>query len=392
MAASALGPALFGVWTLMAIVINYANVLTLGVANGAGRDIPYLLGAGEPARAHRIEDAAFTGTLAGAAVAALLALAVGPSLMPDAVTDQGLVVLLLALAVFLQQLFLLQQILFRSTFRFKQASIQLAILGIAVVVVGVPLLTLGLVGMILAQAFTCALSLVIAARLLGRRPHLSVDLDLARTLISVGFPIMSAGLLFGILTTADRWVVATLLGIVEVGYYGLVGVAISGLLLLPTILGQQFYPRMAFAFGQRAGGAALYALARTQCIAAGALTGAAVVPVAVAGWVGIPLVLPRYTPAVVPLVIVLLGLVVFAFGTGYGNLLNTVGAHRRYLGIQAVSLTVNVISSVSFVRAGLGLPGVALGTSVGMVVYSVLLQLSARWAVRHLVPVPTGAS
>lgn len=380
-AARVLAPELFGVWTLIALVITYSNLVTLGITNGAGRDIPFLRGGQRLAEAHHVEDVAFAGTVVAGLAAAAATVLLGPLVIPDFVADRTAAVLFLALAVFLQQLFLLQQILFRSSFRFKEASAQLALLGVAAVVVGIPLLMFGLAGIVLAQVFIFALGLLLATRLLEHTPRPAIDGPLARRLVEVGFPIMSAGLLFGVLTTVDRWIVLTFLGLVAVGYYGLVGVTINGLLLLPAILSQQFYPRMAFAHGEHVGRKELYRLARTQSVAAGMVTVAAVFPVGLAAWFGIPLLLPKYTPSIEPLLVTLVGLVVFAFGTGYGNLMNTVGAHRWYLVVQALSLVVNVAVSVFLVHLGLGIVGVALGTSVGMLCYSGLLQSAARvWA------------
>ena len=90
-------------------------------------------------------------------------------------------------------------------------------------------------------------------------------------LVSVGFPIMLAGLLFGLLTTIDRWLILIYLDRVQVGYYGIVGITVSGLLLLPGIVSQQYYPRLAFAYGAGRGGEALLALASRQSLISGGL-------------------------------------------------------------------------------------------------------------------------
>ena len=58
LAASILGPATFGTWMLLAVVVQYANVLSLGVASGAARSIPVLVGRGDEEGADRVEAVA----------------------------------------------------------------------------------------------------------------------------------------------------------------------------------------------------------------------------------------------------------------------------------------------------------------------------------------------
>ena len=240
-------------------------------------------------------------------------------------------VLSLGIAVFLQQFFLLQQVLLRSRFRFRSAAAQMTVLGVATILFGLPLLTFGLIGLAVSQVLVYVVALAMAGRLLGGIPRPTWDPVIARRLVSVGFPIMLAGLLFGLLTTIDRWLVLIYLDRVQVGYYGIVGITVSGLLLLPGIVSQQYYPRLAFAYGAGQGGEALLALASRQSLISGGLVGVAAIAAAFVAVIGIPRFLPAYETAVVPLLVTLVGLGIYGLGAAFGDLLNTIGAQRRYL-------------------------------------------------------------
>jgi O-antigen/teichoic acid export membrane protein len=385
-AARVLGPELFGVWVLVVLVLQYSNFLSLGTTNGANREIPYLKGSGQTDRAAHAEDVALSTSLISGAVAAGLVLALAPWLVPPHIGNQAAVVVLLAIAVFLQQLFLLQQVLFLANFRLRSASIQLTVLAVTIMGVGLPcLLTMGLVGLMFSQIVTSAMALIVAQRLLDRRPWPSFDRAVMVRLAVVGLPIMTAGLLFGVLTTLDRWLVLSMIGLTAVGYYGIVGVVMSGLLLVPNVLGQQFYPRIAFAHGQGASGPALLRIAKEQSLIAGSVVAGIAVFVAVAAIVGIPWLLHDYTEAIAPLLVSLAGLVVFGFGSGYGNLLNAVRAHRLYLSIQAIAVVTNFGLAVTLVSLGFGLVGVALGVSTSMAFYSLMLRVAAGIATRGIV-------
>lgn len=387
MAAVALGPEAFGAWTLLILLVLYSNFASLGITNGAGREIPYLLGAGRPEDAARAEDVTLLGAGASGLVAAVIALGVGPFIL-GAGSATLAVVVLFSIAVLLQQFFLLQQVLLRSRFRFRPAAAQMLVLGITTLLVGLPLLRLGLVGLAVAQVAVYVVALTLAARLLARTPRPTWDRDIAQRLVSVGLPIMLAGLLFGVLTTIDRWLVLIFLGRMQVGYYGLIGIAVSGLLLLPGIVSQQYYPRLSFAHGAGQGGKALLALATRQSLISGGFVVTAALPTALVAWLAIPRFLPAYQEAVAPLLIVLIGLGIYGLGAAYGDLLNTIGAQRQYLAIQVLSLAVNISLSVLLLRAGVGLAGVATATTTGLTVYAILLIASGRRLAQAIAPTP----
>jgi O-antigen/teichoic acid export membrane protein len=387
MAAAVLGPEAFGAWTLFITLVLYSNFVSLGITNGAGRQVPYLLGAGRPEEAALAEDVTLLGVGASGLVAAVIAVGVGSFTLGAGSASLGLVVLF-SIAVLLQQFFLLQQVLLRSRFRFRAAAAQMVVLGITTLLVGLPLLRFGLIGLAVTQVAVYIVALTLATRLLARAPRPVWDPEMARLLVSVGLPIMLAGLLFGLLTTMDRWLVLIFLGQVQVGYYGLVAIAVSSLLLLPGIVSQQYYPRLAFAHGAGLGGNALLAFATRQSLISGGFTAMAALPTALIAWFAIPRILPAYDEAVVPLLIVLIGLSIYGLGAAYGDLLNTIGAQRLYLAIQALALAVNISLSVLFLRAGLGLLGVATATTISMTVYAILLILSGRHLAHGISPTP----
>jgi O-antigen/teichoic acid export membrane protein len=258
------------------------------------------------------------------------------------------------------------------------------VLGVATILFGLPLLTFGLIGLAVSQVLVYVVALAMAGRLLGGIPRPTWDPVIARRLVSVGFPIMLAGLLFGLLTTIDRWLVLIYLDRVQVGYYGIVGITVSGLLLLPGIVSQQYYPRLAFAYGAGQGGEALLALASRQSLISGGLVGVAAIAAAFVAVIGIPRFLPAYETAVVPLLVTLVGLGIYGLGAAFGDLLNTIGAQRRYLAIQALVLAVDVALSVVLLLAGLQLVGVAIALTFSMTIYAILLFANGRVLTRRI--------
>ncbi len=380
-AAAVLGPAVFGTWVIAALLIQYGNLTSLGLGQGAGREIPRLLGAGDPA-VDRVEDVAVAGTIATALVAGLATVAFGSAILGP--HGSAVTVGLLAVAVVLQQVFLLEQVLFRSRLRFRAAAVQLAAQGVAAPGVGIALLVggAGIDGLLVARIAVFAVAALLAPRTLARIPRPAWDPAIARRLVGIGAPMLLAGFLLLALVTIDRWVVLTLLGREATGLYGLVGLAVSSLVLLPALISQQFYPRLAYARGEDASGARLGRIADEQSALAGALAGAGALAVAVAALVGIPALLPAYEPTIRPILVALAGVVVYAWASASANVLNLLDRQRSLIAIQLGAIAIDVTFAVVAIRAGLGIDGVALAFTTALVAYSVVVRMGARSALR----------
>ena len=380
LAAKVLGPEIFGEWVLISLLVVYLTATGLGVTNGAGHQIPFHAGAGDLPTAKRMASTAAGASLFGAAAAAALAVGLCALFLVD---PQPTVLALAGAAAALQHPFLLQQVLFRSWFAFERAAVQLAGLGGVVLLAGVALLRYGLVGLLAAQIITYLAAAVAGLWLLPYRPWPVLDLRGSRVLAAIGFPIMLAGLLYGLLTTIDRWLVACFLTREDVGYYGLVGIVLSGLLLIPQLLSQQFYPRMSFAWGGGSSRIELMKMAHRQGVIAGLMVGSFTILIVATAWLLVPSLLAAYKPSLIPLTIASVGVVAYAFGSGYGNLLNTVGAHRRFLSIQAIAVGASVALGVALLALGLGLPAVGGSSAAGMILYTVLAYRAATASAIH---------
>ena len=376
-AAGVLGPSGFGEWVVLTLILQYASVVTLGIPNGAGRDVPVRLGAGQSDAAAFVEDVSLGGTLIAALIGAVLAFGATLVLAGPTDPDRLAIALLMGLAVATQQLYLLSQVLFRSRFAFRAMAAQMILSGVVVLVAGLGLLRFGIVGLSASVVLANIVALVAAAAFLPRRPRACWDLPETRRLISVGMPIMLAGFAFIVLTTADRWLVLAFLGTESLGVYGLVGMVASGLLLIASVAGQQYFPRLAFAFGAGRGGEELATIARKQGRTTALAIAAISVPTVAGAWVAVTLFLPAYRDALLPLTIASVGIVIYAASSGFGNLLNAVGHHRAYLALLVLAVAGDLVLATVMLLLGAGLPGVATATTLTLAVYAYALRRRA---------------
>jgi O-antigen/teichoic acid export membrane protein len=146
---------------------------------------------------------------------------------------------------------------------------------------------------------------------------------------------------------------------------------------VPTIVSQHVYPRMGAARGANASADELRGMGRDQGLLAGALVLPVIVAIALFAWLVIPWLLPEYTDATVPVLVLSLGLLALSLGTGYGNYLNVAGGQWRYFSTLVLGLAISVPLMLA---AGewLGPTGVALGLALSYAIYGLALRAVAR--------------
>jgi O-antigen/teichoic acid export membrane protein len=375
-AAAVLTPRDYGAWGLVLAWLGYGVYANLGILSGANREIPRHLGAGEPKDADRVEQAAFGSTL----IVSIATVAVG---LPAALAISGggvAVRLLVVLAVAIQQIHLFYQTSLRSRLEFNRASVVQGLLAIAFPLGSLPFLRLmGVSALVLGQVVSLAVAVVVVAALWRRTRKPSLDARTTRRLIAVGLPIMTAGIAYSLFTTADRWLTLWLLGAAALGSYTLAAILSSALLLLALVVAQQLYPRMAMRFGADGTAAAVWPMAVQQGLLIFALLLPLVLLIALVIPVAIQALLPAYRASIPAVVLLPFGFLMLTAGSGFTNLLVTVGRSGTYLACLGTGLMAESLAAAFFVSRGLGLTGIAAAACIG---FATATSLSAAAAYR----------
>ena len=355
-AAATLPPQAYSTWGILLTVLNYSVYANLGLLSGANREIPILVGAGKVAESDLVEQTAYGGTLIAGTVAGAVGLVAATLLGVG-----GLIGVVLAAALIAQQAYLFCQVALRSRVRFNEASVQQFVLALVFPVIAVSLLhPLGIAALVVGQlaSYIAGTGIVLLGWRRELRPRL--DFGILRATTSIGLPIMAGGLVFALLTTADRWLVLALLGTAELGKYTVASLLSSGMLLASQVVAQQFYPRMAMRYGERGSDAGLMSMAIRQGGAVLLLLAPVVVALVTLGPWAINHWLPHYATSVPALLILVPAYVLLLAGTGFWNLLIVIGRADVYLRYQLMAIGIEAALAWGLVRLGLGLNGVAL--------------------------------
>jgi O-antigen/teichoic acid export membrane protein len=367
--AAGLRPSDFTAWAQFVTFVGYAPAILLGVGNGMNRMVPILVGRGERAEAEQAESA--TWWMVGVVVVASLALT---ALAAWAGMSSWLVAAVLAGCA--MTVYQVQQFAMRSRLRFNRASAQQSGWACLVGVGALVLLRSDRSLESVLWIFTAGVLAAIAVGYALRRP-IVMRPSPARTwrLMSMGFPIMLAGLLGSLFYTADRWVASARLEPSAAGAYGLASLIAAAVFLVPSVISQQQYPRLAMLYGGDASAAQLRAAARRQSLVAVAASAITALGVAAFSLLIVPRLLPAYGAATVPAVILSFGIAALAGSIGHANLLVVIGALWAYLAIQVSCFAIAVL--LMWLGCGLGGGvGLAIGFAAGQVIMTTVLIIA----------------
>lgn len=361
LAAKLLGPVKIGLWNMLNLMLVYSGLTHLGILNGMNREIPFFRGRAETGKVERIRSNSLGFSILGAFASSFLILAASMA-FEDPLVRKSLTIMIFML--FFQQIYSYAVAHMASDCVFGGLAAMQALLGFFTLALVMPgTYRYGFQGFLVSQALAFGLSAAAGIHLGRVSLRVSLDAGEIKSLLSTGFPLMSAGLMFSLLTTVDRWVISVFLGIEAVGWYTL-PILIAAALALPVqVISRQMYPKMAEEFGRTGSRVGLLSTVKVQNI----LGIIAVAPLAAAIWAAGPWLVGKFIPAFLPGMeaglILLIGLLSYPFAGGFGTFLVSIRKQNHYLAVQAAGVVVNLALSVLFVKMGFGIRGIAMGTA-----------------------------
>ncbi len=382
-----LDPAYMGVWQGLKLFLSYGNYAGLGVSKAATREVSLAAGSGERATARRAIDLGFTvNTLTSGAYAAVLLAAAAWVWWGDDGTSPltrvwatGLAAM--AAMAMLQRYVTYQVSILRAQQGFLASSwltVQEAVLTVAVSAVAVWLW--GVFGL-----FASALVVLLAslAFLQGRIGRLRLAWDWAevRRLMRIGGPLLAAGVASSLFRSLDKMMVLAYLddGEFQLGCYSLALMVTTQLYGLANMLSAVMGPRYGELFGRTG---SHREVARLAARATEPLAAALALPAALAIAAAPPVLdwlLPKYRPGLEPLIWLVPGTLAVALALPASGYLVAVNRGRMVLAVLVASIVVSAVGNHLALTHGGGLRGVAVATSIGSLVYLVLMVWVSIW-------------
>jgi len=284
-------PTSMGVWHTLLLASAYLAILRLGLVNGMGRELPFALGSGERERAGRIAATSLAWNVVSSALAGLTFVVLWAILWASGPAWR---VALPAMAVVSASNFYLAylQATFRSDSDFERLSRVQWVQAATGLFMPLLVWAFGFAGLV---AHAASQAVVVTAYAHARRPlRIAPRFEpaVARQLLATGLPLFLSGYLQTLAVGFDRVILLQRGTVTTLGYYAPAVAVLSAMAIVPGAISSYVYPRMSYALGQ---GRTEDSVRRTA-LGAAAISVAAGLPLAVAGWLTAPAVISTFFP------------------------------------------------------------------------------------------------
>jgi O-antigen/teichoic acid export membrane protein len=246
-------PSLLGIGALFSILEVYSTFSRLGIINGLGRELPYLLGKNKYDEAKKIASTALGYSI----ISNSFLFVIVPVFIYNFEFDSNNSSHLYSLIVIIFRVLFSSYTNYLSvTFRTGESFINLS--KIQNVLSGIKLLSLPLViywgfyGLLLRELILSLLEMLFFHIKRPLKVEVGLEKDSFLSLIKVGFPLFLVSYLVSIIETFPRLYIAKFGTISDLGLFSPVIIILGIAVILPNSIASYMYPKMSYEFGQHA--------------------------------------------------------------------------------------------------------------------------------------------
>ena len=376
-----LGPTSYGVWKSLGIVQSYMQFSDLGAIAALKREIPLLTSRGDEASLATARDVAFFVNHVVVLLAAI-GLMAGSFFVPEADYARALRFFVLLLYARQVNIFLEKLLFWRKDFAYaSRLNLVLAVTESTLAIGGTILF--GIDGLIIGTFVGYGSVALLQLRRIGFDIGYAWKWSVYRELVKIGFPSHVNGLLYNLMTSIDRMLILPILGLEELGLYALAMTINDYLFMLSYALGNVLSPRLVETWSENESMDEIRPIVELPTL--GIALAAPVVLGAVWFAVGsaIEVLLPRFTGAIVPLRILLVGTYFSSLHRGLSSFFLAIRKQGRLFPIYGGAILLNAGAVWSVLQAGYGIQAVAASTATVMGLFSFTMIVTARWFFRE---------
>lgn len=367
-------PSVYGVWSSVALILDYGIFLHLGLIHGMERAIPYFRGMNKDDEAHKIAETVKFSLLiliiAGTIITLGIASGVGHAWRME--IRIGIASVIAASLLFLGTQYYIA--LMKVSQRFKQVGYVQLVQAIAMLACLVLIWRWKYYGFCMRAIIASALGLCVAAGMARDANRAKFDWKTTRYLIKTGVPLMFISALCIVLFSFDRLIILGFLGTTMVGYYGICMALLRMVNLFQTVVGHVYAPVMANTYGATHSPSSLLPYALKSSLMSFLMTLAASMVL----YFFIPFFvirfLPKYSYGITAARISLITGLFISLMVGPSWFLQTIMRQMEQFIVMALTSVAMISVSIIFLARGYELTGVAWGFAAGYA-----LNLAGLW-------------
>ena len=378
-----LSPELFGLWTLLRLITQYAIFADLGVRTALRVYYPLYIARQEHSQAHELVMVGILGSLFIDLLLGTLICIVALGWHWNEIERFG--ILAMALMIPLQgwhhSVFAVLKAQHRFDIIGKTNYLEAVLLFVSTIALLPPFGIYGLFGSLLTTQTLLNIFLTQSGDIKLRWPgHLTRS---TLSMIGKGWHIMTLELAMVLVMTTDRFVVSTLLDTTSLGYYGVAIMIVSFLRNVPGTAREILEPRLMAEMAD----ANLTNLLRLHCLQpvlnTAFLMPLLIGPVALATPLAIDWFLPSYEPSVLPTQVLACGVFFLALSIVLRSVIVALGKDRNAAAFIPAVVVTNVALAGAALYFGLGLAGVAFASGASFLMLFLLFWWILRRELAH---------
>ncbi|MFC1722676.1 polysaccharide biosynthesis C-terminal domain-containing protein [Nanoarchaeota archaeon] len=371
-----LGPAMFGIYSLLMILAHYANYSHLGIIHAMLKLIPFYAGKKDFQRNQQIMDTAFLASFYLSLVSAGLILFASFFLLDlSTTTISGL--RLVAVIIILQQILTFQQVRLQATKDFFTYGLSMAVYSAGFLIFVSLMLVFGLEGVLLSSILAYVIALIF---LFSRKKFYfgkKLDFGLAFTLAKSGFFLLTIALVTILFTSIDQMMIVYFLGKERLGHYSLAVLIGAFISFIPGVFSSVLMPYTIERYGRKQKKNDLRGLFLTSTEIISVVMPLVVGFIYITASYVINMFFKNYIPAILALKILLIGTFFLALMGPSSNFLISINRERKMLQFLALSVLIAIVLNYLMIRAGFLIEGVAAATFASYTVYSLCVFMTA---------------
>lgn len=373
-----LGPTIKGMWMSLSIILTYGQNSHLGTLSGMGRNIPYYIGKKDYPKVERIKNSVFGFDLVVTLFVSVIIMAVS-LVLPDGSSPIYVVGLkIIAILLLLQQLRLFYTILLRSYKKFILISKAQILQACVAIILTIPLvIKFGIYGVFIATIATYIIVLFYLFKNGRFQLKFHIDRKEILSLLKTGIPILAIAFSFMVFKTIDKLMIIKFLSRAELGYYGIAIMMVGMIEYIPNVVSSVMYPRFLERYGEKGKMEYLENYIKTPTLIIAYLIPLLIGTAIILMHLPIKYILPKFIPGLAAARILLLGSFFLSLIRMPGGFLITINKLGQYLYIILFAVIIAVVLNYTFLRLGLGINGIALGTALTYLTYLVVITFYA---------------
>lgn len=368
--AKVLGPASFGVYSALMLIVTYSHYSNLGLLFAMTKKVPFYRGKKQYSKVKETENIAFSGIMIIILFVSLVLIIASFFIRNVSVnTINGLRII--AGIITLQQIFYFYQHYLRAEKKFSIMGKILLIYSIAYFIFIIPLIIkFRLEGVF----FAMLLAYIMVISYLSKKDEFKLKIRFMPKktvqLIKIGFPLLTMGIIMVFFISIDKIMIIKFMDKLQLGYYSFAAIVAGIVGFIPQSISHITFPYLVERYGEKEDKAHIKNYLFQPTLILSYLIPIVIGLVFITAPVAIYYVLPKYLPGIIPFKILICAAFFMSITLPASNFLITINKERKIILFQAISIILAIILNYIFIINGYGINGVAIATAISYLFYT----------------------